>query len=55
MWFRSNKLTQNVSKGGCTFIGTSQSLRDVPALSVVLNDSANVEFVWMLLYNRPCL
>ncbi len=36
-WFRSNKLTANVSKSGCMVIGTCQRLHDAPALNTVLN------------------
>ena len=36
-WFRSSKLTANVSKSGCMLIGTRQRLHDAPALNIVLN------------------
>ncbi len=36
-WFRSIRLTANVSKSDCMLIGTRQRLHDPPALIIVLN------------------
>ncbi len=36
-WCRSNKLTANVSKCACMFIGIRQRLCDAPDLNILLN------------------
>ncbi len=48
-WFRSNRLTANVSKSGCMPISTRQRLHDAPALNIVLNGRVSLTYHSMII------